>query len=308
MSAGRYAPSPTGELHLGNLRTALIAWAYARSTGRDFYLRLEDLDRQRFRDPQSQIDDLEELGIDWDGDIVVQSERLDRYQSAIDALRERDLVFECYCSRRDIREAASAAHAPPGHYPGTCLRLSEGVALRRRAELADRGLQPALRLRPTAANWTITDMGRGRFTGPTDSAVLQRGDGAFAYNLAVVVDDIAMGVDQVVRADDLLASSPLQAYLTHELGGVEPLYGHVPLVLGPTGRRLAKRDGAVTLRELHEAGLNTADVVQILAESLELSKVRSAADFLEHFAKARLTGDPWTFLPPNTRPAAVSQE
>jgi glutamyl-tRNA synthetase len=151
-------------------------------------------------------------------------------------------------------------------------------------------------------------MGRGRFTGPTDSAVLQRGDGAFAYNLAVVVDDIAMGVDQVVRADDLLASSPLQAYLTHELGGVEPLYGHVPLVLGPTGRRLAKRDGAVTLRELHEAGLNTADVVQILAESLELSKVRSAADFLEHFAKARLTGDPWTFLPPNTRPAAVSQE
>lgn len=308
MSAGRYAPSPTGDLHLGNLRTALVAWAYARSSGRDFYLRLEDLDRQRFRDPQSQIDDLEALGIDWDGDIVIQSERLDRYQSAIDTLRARDLIFECFCSRRDVREAVSAAHTPPGHYPGTCLHLTDRQIRDRRVKQEDRGSHPVLRLRPASPEWTVSDLGRGRFTGPVDSAVLQRGDGTFAYNLAVVVDDIAMGVDQVVRGDDLLASSPIQAYLTRELGGTEPMYAHVPLVLGPTGKRLAKRDGAVTLRELTRNGLDTGDVMQILSGSLGMKPVRSTSEFLSSFDPGKMDGDPWVFTPPNIKTTQVLGE
>lgn len=295
MGAGRYAPSPTGDLHLGNLRTALIAWAAARSTNRAFYLRLEDLDAQRRRDPAGQIRDLKLLGIDWDGEIVVQSERLSRYEKAIQQLQDRDLTFECFCSRRDLREAASAPHMQVGHYPGTCLHLSPREAEEKREEFATRGLLPALRLRPRASEWTAQDMYRGSFTGAIDNVVLRRGDGTFAYNLAVVVDDVAMGVDQIVRGDDLLPSSPVHSYLTQELGGAEATYGHVPLVLGPTGKRLAKRDGAVTMTQLLESGKSSHDVVTLITSSLGAPKSGTAADFLEEFPRLEIPQKPWIY-------------
>lgn len=300
MGAGRYAPSPTGDLHLGNLRTALIAWAAARSTGRQFYLRIEDLDAERARDPQPQIDDLASLGITWDGDIVVQSERRSRYQTAIDSLTSQGRVFECFCSRKDIREAASAAHVPPGTYPGTCLVLPEEERRSRRESMARAGRGPALRLNPDVDAWTISDTYKGTYTGPVDCAVLQRGDGAFAYNLAVVVDDIAMGVDQIVRGDDLLPSAPLHSYLSSRLGGGQPTYGHVPLILGPDGKRLAKRDGAVTLRQLRELGYSTTDVISLFAKSLGMNQATTADSFLTAFQSLSMPTTPWVFNPRTT--------
>lgn len=296
MGAGRYAPSPTGDLHVGNLRTALLAWAAARSTGRDFYLRLEDLDRGRARDPAPQIRDLREIGLDWDGPIVVQSERLELYEAAMNELSHKGLVFECFCSRRDIREAASASHTPPGQYPGTCLSLGDAERRRMRGAMAQRGLKPALRLAPRVATWTVNDMYYGNYTGAVDAVVLQRGDGEFAYNLAVVVDDVAMGVDQIVRGDDLLASSPVHSYLTSELGGTEPTYGHVPLVLGPSGARLAKRDGAVTLEQLKSGGYTISDVLDMMMKSLGAGNAQSVQDFLAEFARLKTPFPSWTFL------------
>lgn len=295
MGAGRYAPSPTGDLHLGNLRTALIAWAAARSSGRYFYLRLEDLDAQRARDPRGQLEDLIALGIDWDGEVVVQSERLPRYQTAIEQLTERGLVFECFCSRKDIREAASAAHVPPGEYPGTCLLLSEDEVASKREALAEVGRAPALRLKPDVQEWSVPDMYCGAYTGAVDHAVLRRGDGAFAYNLAVVVDDVAMGVDQIVRGDDLLPSAPLHSYLSHVLGGGQPTYGHVPLVLGPDGRRLAKRDGDVTLKQLYARGVTPSEVIHRLAESVGATEVSTAEQFLHAFPTLEMPRTPWRF-------------
>ena len=296
MNAGRYAPSPTGDLHLGNLRTALLAWAWARSTRRDFYLRLEDLDQDRARDPQSQIDDLQEIGIDWDGPIVVQSERHDLYEGALDHLRETGHLFECFCSRKDIREAASAAHTPPAAYPGPCATLTDAERTTRRRELAQQGRKPALRLRPDVDKWTVHDDVFGPYTGPVEQVVLQRGDGAYAYNLAAVVDDVAQGVDQVVRGDDLLESAPTQAYLTHLLGGTAPRYAHVPLVLGPQGKRLAKRDGAVTLCELRAEGHSTSDVLRALSASTGLPASSSATEFLRRFDPRQITPAPAIFV------------
>lgn len=294
MSAGRYAPSTTGDLHLGNLRTALFAWLWARSTGRDFYLRLEDLDRERNRDPRPQIEDLETIGINWDGPIVTQSERTDLYEEALATLSHQGQVFECFCSRRDIREAASAAHTPPSTYPGGCHLLTEKERAEKRSEMALRGLKPALRLLPAEAEGTVFDELRGEYTGPVESVVLRRGDGAFAYNLAVVVDDLDMGVDQVVRGDDLLESAPTQAYLAQQLGGLQPTYVHVPLVLGPTGARLAKRDGSVTLRELRREGCSTEDVVRVLVHSID-PKANTAMELLDGFNPEQVPRMPYEF-------------
>ena len=124
-NTGRFAPSPTGDFHLGNLRTAILAWAWARTTGRRFVLRIEDIDRERAGSAQRQLEDLEAIGVDWDGEPLIQTARADAHEEALASLAERGLIFECYCTRRDIREAASAPHVPPGHYPGTCLTLSE---------------------------------------------------------------------------------------------------------------------------------------------------------------------------------------
>lgn len=245
--AGRYAPSPSGELHFGNLRTALIAWLCARATGRGFRMRIENIDSQRSSSSvaQQQLADLAALGLEWDGEVIYQDQRHHAYEAALAELQGRGLVYECYCSRREIQEAARAPHAAPGSYPGTCRMLSDAQRSTRRAELAAQGRVPALRLRADTRSYTINDALHGAYTGEVDDFVLRRGGQQpdWAYNLAVVVDDAHQGVDQVVRGDDLLSSAPRQAYLASLLGLEVPHYVHVPLVVDNTGRRIAKRSG-----------------------------------------------------------------
>ncbi len=289
MSSGRFAPSPSGDLHVGNLRTALLAWLFARSTGRSFLMRVEDLDRVRPGAEEQQLDDLRSLGIDWDGDIVRQSDRRAFYDDAIDRLTEAGLVFPCFCTRREILDAPSAPHTPPGSYPGTCRDLSDAERARRSAERP-----AALRLRADVDTWPITDVLHGGFTGTVDDVVLRRNDGVPAYNLAVVVDDAAQGVDQVVRGDDLLTSASRQAYLATQLGHEPPTYAHVPLALNTDGQRLAKRDGAVTRTELEERGI---DVFAMIVDSLGLVG-GTPTELLDSFDSQRLPRDPWTVVPP----------
>ncbi|ATG50367.1 tRNA glutamyl-Q(34) synthetase GluQRS [Brachybacterium vulturis] len=292
--AGRYAPSPSGDLHLGNLRTALLAWVLARRSGRAFHLRVEDLDRVREGAEQRQLEDLAALGLDWDGEVVRQSERGEAFTAAIGVLEAQGRVFECYCTRREILEAPSAPHAPPGAYPGTCRDLSPAAREQGRGRMRELRREPALRLRAEVPSWQVRDRWAGEVTGTVDDLVLRRGDGVVAYNLAVVVDDAAAGVDQVVRADDLLSSAPRQAHLAHLLGLPEPGYAHVPLAVSTAGARLAKRDGAVTLRDRLERGESAAAVVERIGRSLGLEGCRSARDVLERWDPATLPRHPWT--------------
>lgn len=305
---GRFAPSPTGDLHLGNLRTAILAWAWARKTGRSFVLRIEDIDRVRSGSALRQIDDLSAVGIDWDGQILVQTTRHEAHMDALADLARRDLVFECYCTRRDIREAASAPHIPPGHYPGTCLHLSDADRAARRDALAAHSRMPALRLRAPAATWTVVDELHGSYTGTVDHFVVRRSDGVPAYNLAAVVDDGFQGVDQVVRGDDLLSQAPAQAALATLLGIKVPTYVHVPLALAPSGARLAKRDGAVTLSDLAELSWNVGDAVEWIGLSLGVRGARAASDIAEALDMSALRAlplEPWVVEPPTGGPATV---
>ncbi|WP_006246774.1 tRNA glutamyl-Q(34) synthetase GluQRS [Mycolicibacterium tusciae] len=289
MSAGRFAPSPSADLHIGNLRTAVLAWLFARSTGRRFLVRVDDLDDRTFTDiAERQLEDLAAIGLTWDGPVEWQTQHSERYDAAITTLADRGLLYECYCSRKDIAQAARAPHAPQGAYPGTCRDLTDTERSDRRAQL---GRPPALRLRTDAVTHTVHDLLHGDYTGIVDDFVVRRGDGVAAYNLAVVVDDAAQGIDQVVRGDDLLSSSPRQAYLAGLLGHLEPTYAHVALVLNEDGARLAKRDGAVTLAEL---GVETA-VAQI-ADSLGY-QARTVDDMLPQFDPSTLPREPWIYRP-----------
>ena len=298
-SAGRYAPSPSGDLHFGNLRTAVLAWLFARQTGRNFYLRVEDIDSERSsaESAQRQIEDLEALGLDFDPPVIYQNDRGDAYAEALSRLD----TYECYCTRRDIREAASAPHAQPGMYPGTCRDLSEEQRALRRSELHAEGRLPAIRLRAHVREWTVHDFYKGEYTGPVDDVILKRGGridqaqaGDWAYNLAVVVDDGYQGVDQVVRGDDLLFSAPAQAYLAHELGLSQPEYVHVPLVVNDEGRRLAKRDGAVTLREMLER-MPVEAVVGEIAASVGCPGSTTVTELLEIFDPSQMPCEPWVW-------------
>jgi glutamyl-tRNA synthetase len=263
--AGRFAPSPSGELHVGNLRTAILAWLFARSTGRRFLLRVEDLDRARSGAEAVQLRDLAAIGVDWDGGVVRQTDRAPLYAATVARLTAAGLTYECFCTRREIQEAPSAPHAPQGAYPGTCRNLSTAE------RDAKRAVRPAaVRLRADVTEATVQDLLRGSYTGVVDDFVLRRNDGVTAYNLAVVVDDAAQGVDQVVRGDDLLPSTPRQAYLASLLNMPVPEYAHVPLVVNADGARLAKRDGAVTLTDLAAAGVPADEVRYTLLASLGL--------------------------------------
>lgn len=287
-SAGRFAPSPSADLHIGNLRTAVLAWLFARSTGRRFLIRVEDLDDRTHDDvARRQLADLAAIGVTWDETPQWQSAHPERYDAVIADLTQRGLVFECYCSRKDILDAPRAPHAPEGAYPGTCRNLT-GT---QRAQRRDGGRPPALRLRADAGEHTVTDLLHGSYTGVVDDFVLRRGDGVPAYNLAVVVDDAHAGIDQVVRGDDLLASSPRQAYLAGLLGYSQPVYAHVPLALNADGKRLAKRDGAVTLAEL-----GTPRAWELITRSLGW-RAADMASLLEQFDPARLPRGPWTYQP-----------
>jgi glutamyl-tRNA synthetase len=283
--AGRFAPSPTGDLHLGNLRTAAIAWLSARSSGDRFVVRMEDLDRhQASRDiERAQLRDLALLGMDWDGDVVRQSDRFERYESAIGQLAALDLVYECFCTRREIRDeiesAAQAPHGPPGSYPGTCRRLTA----RERAQRRDAGRRPALRLRTDGQEIVFDDRLYGRVAGMVDDVVLRRNDGVPAYNLAVVVDDAAQDVTEVVRGDDLLASTARQIHLQELLGFARPEYMHIPLVVDDDGQRLAKRHGLpLTVAELVACGVGPDDIADWIVRSLGVA-ARSSAVTLREF-------------------------
>ena len=295
---GRYAPSPTGELHLGNLRTALLAWLFARSAGSPFLLRIEDLDPDRVREEfvATQLADIASLGIDWDGEPVRQSERVGAHEAALARLRELGLVYPCFCSRREVREAASAQHgeAPEGLYPGTCRDLDPAESDRRAAA----GEEYALRLRADRAEITFTDRLHGEQTGVADDVVLRRRDGVVSYNLAVVVDDDAQGIEEVVRGDDLLPATAAQALLCDLLDLLRPTWAHVPLVLGPDGERLAKRHGAVTLADLAAHGLRPAEALIWMARSLDLTapgEQVTVRDLVARFDPSRIPREPTTF-------------
>ncbi len=296
--SGRFAPSPTGDLHLGNLRTAAVAWLSARAAGRSFVVRMEDLDRHQSSPEHEagQLADLAAIGLDWDGEVVRQSERFDRYEAALDRLRADGLVYECFCSRREIREeieaAPSAPHLPPGAYPGTCRDLDPGERAERRAA---NGRPPALRLRTDGQRIDFADQLAGPSGGGVDDVVLRRNDGVPAYNLAVVVDDHAQSISEVVRGDDLLSSTPRQILLQRLLGFGTPEYVHVPLVVGEDGARLSKRDGAVTMRELRAAGVPVGDVIAWIATSLDLAvpgETVTMGQLVGRFDPARLPRTP----------------
>ena len=286
LGAGRFAPSPSADLHIGNLRTAVLSWLFAHSTGRRFLVRIEDLDERAHEDvAQRQLNDLAAIGVTWDEPPQWQSEHRGRYDAVIDDLVGRDLVYECYCSRKDILNAPRAPHAPEGAYPGTCRKLTEAL----RTVQRDSGRPPALRLRAEATEYTITDLLHGHYTGVVDDFVLRRGDGVAAYNLAVVVDDEQSGIDQVVRGEDLLSSSPRQAYLGALLGYRRLEYAHVPLALNGDGKRLSKRDGAVTLTEL-----GVAQTFALITGSLGWPST-DLTELLSQFDPARLPREPWIY-------------
>ncbi len=284
---GRLAPSPTGGLHVGNVRTLMLAWLSARAAGGAIILRVEDLDRARCKPgfAEQMLADLRWLGFDWDEGPDVggrhapyhQSLRFDHYRAALDRLIAGGLAYPCICSRADLAGAAGAPHGPGGPaYPGTCRgRFRDAAEARARA-----GRDPAWRFdsrRCPVMPWR--DLFRPDLDPPSavDDFVLWRADGVPAYQLAVVVDDLAMGVDEVVRGDDLIDSTPRQLALIAALGGQRPegrdgpiAYRHVPLVLDETGRRLAKRSGATQIAELRRLGMPAGRLLAFLARGAGL--------------------------------------
>jgi len=293
---GRFAPSPTGPLHLGSMRTALVAWLLARSQGARFTLRFEDLDPQRSRRrwEATQVEGLQTAGIDWDEPPVRQSERLALYADALARLREQDLVYPCFCTRAEIRAAAAAPHddeLPDDAYPGTCLALS---AAERRRRIAA-GTPYALRLRAQRAQIEFEDRLLGPQHGTVDDFVLVRADGVYAYQLAVVVDDAAQGIGEVCRGADLAGSTPRQILLQRLLELPTPSYLHVPLVLTADGKRLAKRRQGAGFGDVRE---RPAEMLTLLAHSLGLALARtsvsSARELLDEFDPALLPTAPLT--------------
>jgi glutamyl-tRNA synthetase len=309
---GRFAPSPTGAMHLGNARTALLAWLDSRSRGGGFVLRIEDLDRARVRsDAEAHlVDDLRWLGLDWDegpdrgGPYAPyrQSERAGRYDAAIDRLLAQGRAFFCACSRADLERAASAPQAsvpggPDDHgprYPGTCRWRDPQDTQRAAAAL---GRQAAVRFDGRGERIDFTDEVRGAIgaDAPVDDFVLRNGLGVAAYHFAVVVDDAAMRIDRVVRGDDLLSSTPRQIALSRALGLPVPAYAHVPLVLAPGGGRLAKRTRPASIAGLRAAGRSRAEVLAALAASAGLeggAAMGAPEDWMSGFELGRITPSP----------------
>ena len=296
MTTGRLAPSPTGAQHLGNARTYLLAWLSARSRCGTVRLRIEDLDTPRNKpDAVAQLfDDFARLGLDYDGPPVVQSANLDAHVAALESLRRRELVYPCTCTRSDIATAAAAPHAgdegPP--YPGTC-------AHRCVADAATLGRPYAWRFRVTHSP-TFTD----GFRGPTAIDLTQAGGDfvvwrsyhAPAYQLAVVVDDAAIGVTEVLRGDDLVPSTPRQLLLDEALNLAAPAFTHVPLVVGTDGRRLAKRHGDTRLQTYWRRGVAPETVLGTLAWScgwLPAPVPVTARELLPLFTLATVPRTPW---------------
>jgi len=264
----RFAPSPTGAQHVGNARTYLITWLLARSAGGRILLRIEDIDSPRIKAGAADeaLADLRWLGLDWDEGPVVQTQRIALYEAALKRLQDQELVYPCTCTRSDIEQAASAPHAEGQElpYPGTCAGRSVAGA----KNLAGRPF--AWRFRVTDVP-EFTDAFRGPISLTRDGIggdfVVWKSQGTPAYQLAVVADDADQGVSVVIRGDDLVYSTPRQLLLYQALGLTPPHFVHVPLVVGPDGRRLAKRHGDTRLRALREAGIASGQLVGLLAWS-----------------------------------------
>jgi glutamyl-tRNA synthetase len=307
---GRLAPSPTGGLHLGNARTFLIAWLCARKAGGRVVLRIEDIDASRVRPGAAEgaMADLRWLGLDWDEgpDLggpdapYVQSERFPLYEASLGRLKAREMAYPCTCTRADIERAASAPHVGEEGpvYPGTCAGRSAEDA----EALGDRPFAWRFRVPPGPVEWD--DLFRGP-SGLDPSRiggdfVVGRSSGVPSYQLAVVHDDAAMGITQVIRGDDLVPSTPRQILLFRALGWDPPAFGHVPLAVGPQGARLAKRDQSIKLATLREDGVDPRRVVGLLAGSLggsETVVASSPRDWIDRFDPVQLPRDMWTVRP-----------
>ena len=286
---GRFAPSPSGRMHVGNAFASLMAWLAARAEGGRMVLRIEDLD-ERTRDrsvAETLIDDLAWMGLGWDEGPYWQSEREGVYADTFARLEERGLVYPCFCSRADLH-AATAPHASDGTYvyQGTCRGLSPAEVERRRI-----GRPPAMRLKVDGAEISFDDA----VFGPQHKVlerdcgdfVVRRADGVYAYQLACAVDDALMGVTQVVRGNDLLGSTGRQMYVQQLLGLPSPSYGHVPLLVAADGRRLAKRDGDLDMGALRSRGISPERLVGwlgSLAGLVDKGAVLSADELVAHFS------------------------
>ncbi len=299
---GRLAPSPTGAQHVGNARTYLIAWLSARSRGGRVVLRMEDIDSPRIKPGAAEqaLVDLRWLGLDWDGDPLIQTQRLPIYESALRQLQRDEQVYPCTCTRGDVERAASAPHAEHEGpvYPGTC-------AGRTAREAGALGLTPhSWRFRLPGRTPLFTDV----FRGPSEIDLTRNGGdfvvwksaGTPAYQLAVAVDDAAQGVTEVIRGDDLLISTPRQLLLYQSFGLEPPCFGHVPLVVGPDGRRLAKRHGDTRLSALRAAGVQPQRLLGLLAWScgwIERCEPVSIDDLIGRYRLGAMPSTPLVLTP-----------
>ena len=298
MIVGRLAPSPTGFLHLGHARSFLLAWWHARSRGGRIVLRLEDLDVERTKPGMAAqaIADLEWLGLDWDGEVVVQSRGVERLDAVVRQLVERGLAYPCVCTRAEIAASQSAPHAAPRElrYPGTCRDRFASIEEAERSS----GRAPAVRLRVAPGVVRIED----GFVGPAEFDVerevgdfpVARRAGAAAYQLAVVVDDALAGVTEVVRGDDLLPSAARQSLVQDALGLPHARWFHVPLVVDADGARLAKRTDGLALARLRERGTAPERVVAWIARrsGIEVGDAATARECAARFEMGRVPRDP----------------
>ena len=291
---GRFAPSPSGRMHLGNAFAAMIAWLSVRSRGGSLVLRMEDLDTQRCNREYADIlrQDLTWLGLDWDLETTPQSQRTAVYTRYFDILADKGLLYPCYCTRSQLHRI-DAPHLSDGTYvyPGTCRELTEE---QRAAFLRS----PAWRLRVPDRIWTVEDMLQGTYqenlASDCGDFVLRRSDGLYVYQLAVTVDDGEAGVTEVVRGVDLLSSAPRQMYLQELLGFAHPTYGHVPLLIAPDGRRLSKRDKSMDLGYLRQQ-ISPEQLLGVLAHAagiLPRAEAISATELASVFSWDKLQTQP----------------
>ncbi|MCI3919518.1 tRNA glutamyl-Q(34) synthetase GluQRS [Paenibacillus sp. TRM 82003] len=302
MIRGRFAPTPSGPMHLGNVYAALLAWLQIRSAGGAFALRIEDIDRPRSKPEWVDLifEDLRWLGLDWDEGPDVggmyapytQSERLERYEAAFRRLTEYGLVYPCYCSRAELMAVASAPHGLASEgpaYPGTCRAWNEAERREREADKA-----PSFRFAVPDAPILLADGLRGDVTFPPGAGgdfVVKRADGIFGYQLAVVVDDASMNVTHVLRGADLLDSTPRQLWLYEALKLQPPAFAHIPLLCDASGERLSKRHRSLAVRQLREAGLAPQALLGHIAAwcgLIDRPEPVSPAELLAGFALTKL--------------------
>jgi glutamyl-tRNA synthetase len=291
MIVGRFAPSPSGLLHVGSLRTALLAWAFARSHGGKIYYRVEDVDTDRARDEiiKQQLLDLVEMGLDFDPykgqKLIQQSSRSSAYEEAVKKLSSAGKVFWCQCSRKSLATLREEQQFKDGFYPGVCqdVNLSQGP-------------KTSLRYRPNNTQYNFQDLLLGsQKQNPQaypGAPIIKRSDGLYAYQLAVVTDDIDMGINQVIRGMDIFPQTGVQLSLMADLGGSAPQYGHVPLILNFEQKKFSKSEGALDLRSVLNKNIHISQIIGFYAHSLGLieeAKKLSIKDFMAVFDPQKIT-------------------